>query len=398
MDTQQEKEKHFYKKPEWQIGIIIGFILSGLGIWASIDQTSFKHFLKLANSFIFLSMYSIYFWCSLAVLFVFFFKRKILNSNSVKIKSLEVRLSDAHKEILILKDKTKPFIKRWEEILDKGIRFGSLHYPPMLDFDDASDPIGVGIDILKIIFNGKIHKEHFQVSWQNLSEILYKKDKNHEFTMDIIATPIFETNDRSKQLSFSLPLFYSEIGLYYNCKHEQFGSLEPKTFEMALEYINNIKNSKIICIEGELSHRMITKYFEGNILHIANKNELSIQDLLATIIDETKDSDIVFAETYQADKLIHNKITKGEKQFKKLKNLFKSKQLLYPVVFAMRREDYTLKNYINLKLIELDGPGLGIINLIKKSLSSLGENIRDKDLKKYFIREYSNLTNSQETN
>jgi len=391
MDTHQEK--YFYEKIEWQIGILIALILTGIGIWAQVDTPSFVSSFNWIYSNIFLS---IYFWCLIVFLFVVIYKRKKLSKQKVIIESLEEKLAAAEKEILILKSKTSPFIKRWEEILDQGIRFGSLHYPPMLDFDNVGDPIGIGIDILKIIFNGKINKEYDRVSWQNLVKVLYEKDNNGKFKMDIIATPIFETNERSKLLSFSLPLFYSEIGLYYNCTNDYFKNLETKAFDKAIDFINNLNKLNVICIEGELSHRMIKKHFKGNISRIANKNELSIQDLLATIIDDTINSDIVFAETYQAEKLIQNKLEKGEKRFNKLKNLFKERQLLYPVVFTMRREDYVLKNYINLKLIELDGPGSGIIDLIKKSLFSLGENIHDEDLKKYFIREYSNLTNLQE--
>ncbi|APF20872.1 hypothetical protein Calab_1026 [Caldithrix abyssi DSM 13497] len=386
------QEKVFYQKLDWQIGIAITLALTGLGIWASIDKLSFVSFFKWIYKNIFLSTY---FWWFLVTLFVVLFRRHKVYKQKEKIESLEEELTEAKEEILILKSKTTPFIKRWEEILENGIRFGSLHYPPMLDFDNDGDPIGIGIDILKIIFNGKINKEYYRVSWQNLVKVLYEKDNNNKFIMDIIATPIFETNERSKLLSFSLPLFYSEIGLYYNCENKYFKNLEPKTFEQAIDFINNINNLNVICIEGELSHRMIKKHFEGNISRIASKNELSIQDLLATVIDDSINSDIVFAETYQAEKLIQSKVAKGENRFAKLKNLFKERQLLYPVVFAMRREDYVLKNYINLKLIELDGPGSGIIKLIKASLSSLGENIHDEDLKKYFIREYSNLTNSQ---
>ncbi len=391
MVTRQEKP--FYNKLEWQIGILLALILTGFGIWASIDKPSFVNSFK----WIYLNIFfSIYFWCLIGILLVFIFKRKKLYKQKETIESLENKLINAEEEILILKSKTSPFIKRWEEILEKGIRFGSLYYPPMLDFDSDGDPIGIGIDILKIIFNGKINKEYNKVSWQNLIKVLYEKDNNGKFIMDIIATPIFETNERSKLLSFSLPLFYSEIGLYYNCTNEYFKNLETKAFEQAIDFINNLNKLNVICIEGELSHRMIKKHFQGNISRIANINELSIQDLLATIIDDTINSDIVFSETYQAEKLIQHKLAKGEDRFEKLKNLFKERQLLYPVVFAMRREDYVLKNYINLKLIELDGPGSGILDLIKESLVSLGENIYDEDLKKYFIREYSNLTNSQE--
>ena len=412
------KPVYFYQKSEWQIGLGITFLLFGIGLWVSLDKASFSA----TCVWIYVNIIRcVIFWIVVVGITVFvFYKKGKIKVLSTMIKQKESKISELNrtiddinseitqkenninnlneiiinkeKEIEILKNKTNPFIKRWEEILENGIRFGSIKYPPMLDIDSDGDPIGIGIEILRKIFNGKIKKEYDNVTWQNLVDKLYEKNGDDKFKMDIIATPIFEINERSKLLSSSLPLFYTEIGLYYNSKCMSFKGVTKKSFCDAIQYINNIQYElNVQCIESELSCRMVKKHFKGKNVKTVSKSDLTMENLIATVIDDERNSDFVFAETYQAEKLIRNKISKGETEFNNLKNLFTERQLLYPVVFAMRREDYILKNYINLKLIELDGPGCGVSKLIRDSLNSIGENITDEDLKKYFIREYKDL-------
>jgi hypothetical protein len=303
-------------------------------------------------------------------------------------------------ELKQLPERKKPSIPRWEYFSGNKVRFGSLKYPPMLEFDFNDKPIGIGIHILTKIFEGKLERERKKVTWDNLNKALYEKDDNGNFKIDIIATPIFETHERSNDLAFSLPIFYSEIGLYYNSEDSRFKHLAPQPFEEAKKIINYQKNETLFfyCIEGELSQRLAKKYFNEKQLRLADPRQYSIQSLLETVIDDKEKSDIVFAETYQAEQLIKMKRSEGDLRFNNLKNMLKPKQLLYPVVFALRKEDYVLKNYINLKLIEIDGPGFGINNLIKESLSNvnndfshLEENSKEKFISEFFIRQYHHL-------
>lgn len=403
METNKTSLKKKFDWSKWSFIVGAPFALLALlvGVWLGVDKASFITFFSSK-------------WTWIVTVFAFilgipvWYIRKLSKSNDELLKSntgllnsnkeQEVKLTEILEKI---SEKRPPFIKRWEYLDGNKLKFGSLKYPPMLDFSSTGEPIGIGIDILSKIFNKKLQRQYKALTWEKLNEALYEQDSDGKFNIDIIATPIFETNDRSKNLSFSLPIFYSEIGLYYNASNANFTGLPTKTFAQAKEFIDMQKDDVLFanCIKGEISHKLLKKHFEKKMSEVKDRQELSIQMLLSTIIETEEKSDIVFAETYQAEQLKKMQIQNGNNDFKNLKNLLKPRQLLYPVVFAMRKEDYVLKNYINLKLIEIDGPGSGIVFLINNSLnitdnnfSNMGENAKAEFISEYFVREYNHLT------
>lgn len=381
----------FYKNPVWLIPIVITIILAGLKIWASIDKDSFIKCIKNIWNICKIIFSSIFGVIVFFILYPQIIKLKsIIKPQKLKISLLEDALNEAIKKISKIESKDEPCIKRWEEINSKSIFYGSISYPPMLDIDATGNSIGIGIDLLTKIFGRNIKKRIGTIEWDTMADKLYSNDNDKK--IDIIATPIFETNERSKLMSFTLPIFYSEIGIYVKAgKHFNKTDESCFTFTDAIGRINKFKDNSLQanCIRGEISQHLLSKHFPDKIKQIYKPHELLISSLLESIIIENNEkSDLVFLEVYQVDKFKKGKIENGETQFENLINILKPNELLYPVVFALRKEDYILKNYLNLKLIEINNHGSGIIELIKESLIKLNENLNADEIKKYFIREY----------
>jgi hypothetical protein len=297
-------------------------------------------------------------------------------------------------EIKKLKAKPIPYFDRWGSI--KVIKYGHIDYSPMLYHDNQGNPVGIGITILKKIFNTDFVHASQKMHWDQIEEHLYEKDPEdpNKYLIDIIATPIFETNERSQNVGFTSPIFYSEIGIYCSKGCKFLGHQKPMDFDNAIATLKGFQDKLKFCaIEGELSERMMNKYFgelgkKGNYKPYKAIN-VGLPELLGKVYSGEKD--VAFMETFQADLMTRYN--------DKLINLLNPNELLYPVGFALRKEDYVLRRFINLKLLELDffpEDGKNIMELIKNELENIhnffidAKTDEEKMLKvrKYFIREY----------
>lgn len=318
-----------------------------------------------------------------------------------------------------LKSKATPkFYDRFRIILDNHIRYGHIFYSPLLDYDTAGHPIGIGIAILQKIFGTKKIDKHTTegMQWHQIHTKLYDKDTTYaeRYNIDIIATPIFETNERSEEVSFTIPIFYSEIGLYCKkiCKEGLELSDDDKldlltAVDRLKKYLGEKKEPTFKAIKGEISDKLIRKHFGELLPHKwepFGTDQMKISQLIDAI--DANQSDIAFVETFQAGQ--HPVVKAGNV----VNILSKQKGIWYPVAFALRKEDYVLRRYINLKLLELDlcdgsdddkaNNRSGILWLIKNELEELqkqnkisqffsSSDSNDDKLKKvrqYFIREF----------
>ena len=413
-----EQNKNGFNLGDWKFVVsIVAILVTIIGIWVGVDKNSFVVVSSNKWTYIILSPIFIGYY-------IYTLKRQIINQNE-KIVNQNEKIVNQNKEIVnqnkeivnqnkeivnqnkeivkLRKDleetisKKEPRFKRWEDFLDKkhSIKFGSLEYHPMLKFE-AGEPVGIGIDILKAIFGNKLKPVDGKLTWDSMEKKLYDEDVNER--IDIIATPILETNTRALNMSFSSPLFYSEIGLFVNAKGDIFTKRDEKnlTFEKAVNRIKSSTSLKAKSIKGEISHKLVKKHFPNIEPLKKNKSNYSIEQLMYSVINEEDNtSDLVFMEVYQAEMFKKQKIIEGKKEYENLINVLKPKKLLYPVVFALRKEDYILKNYINLKLLEIEGPSSGISSLIKTSLNkidntfkSIPDNKKDDIVNDYFIRKH----------
>jgi len=249
--------------------------------------------------------------------------------------------------------------KRFEKI--REIKYGFVEYPPLIDHTKNNKIQGIGIDLLKEIFENdktnpiKVQRKR-KVKWNEIEQSLYFRTKTG-YEIDVIATPLFETNTRSKQMLFCTPIFFSEVGIYVNQKsllYEKIGKEKLSLLDAIEKIIAYDGPINVVCIKGEISQKMFDKYLKGKIqgkVTYYDTENREISDLIDKLI-ESKDNDIVFTERYQAEMSDYTKISID--QDKRVVNILKPHSLHYPVSFALRKGEYALRNLINIKLMSLD--------------------------------------------
>jgi hypothetical protein len=307
-----------------------------------------------------------------------FRQRKALRDAEQKIITLNDELNLLKQEDLL---KLEDRFRRFENI--KDIVYGHIEYRPLLYYTEENEPKGIGLRLLEEIF-GKtiIRKAPVRGMWNNVVEKLEKGD------YDVIATPLFETRERSNLVSFCSPIFFSDIGIYVKQDSQLFkGRVKPgsMTFEEAIKLFLSLTDKlKFSAIKGELSGKMVTKHLQipQEKVQWLSFEESNIPDLIDSIMDEFRPSDVVFAENFQANRTRH---VNSEKVI----NILKPHELLYPVSFAVRKRDYILRNYINLKLLEIEEnyPDR-IFGFLRDELNNHpGFKFSMADVKRYFVRE-----------
>ncbi len=256
--------------------------------------------------------------------------------------SLSWGVSLRHKILLLREKSDVTLFRRFEQL--RGIRYGHVRYYPFMDYTKPrNEPTGVGLRVLEELFGPGVLVAHRDGStWANVIDRLVQGD------FDIIATPLFETRERSRKVAFSSPMFFADIGVYVR---------KPLANEKQSFTLNEMKDRLVVLstrfhaevIVGEISEKMVKKY-----LRIPNKRvtrlppeEVQISNLFQNLVAHDRSGDIVFAERLFAEFL-------PEVQEGKVVNILKPKELLYPWGFAMRKQDNVLRHYINIKLMELD--------------------------------------------
>lgn len=236
--------------------------------------------------------------------------------------------------------------KRFEDITQ--LKFSLLEYSPFGYYDLQGNIHGIGIKVLRKIFDFKtidLVEVKGDIGWNNAL------DKLEDKTLDLILTPLFETRSRlAKDIEFCSPLFYSNIGIYVY-KNLETQSLENKlTFNEAIDFLKNkVSKSKWKAkyIVGELSQFLIEKHNLGG--QTVSQTEINNQVFKQIIDDISSDgsesADFTFMEVFKVESFI--------KSGAMVVNILKENQLVYPVSFAIRKEHTVLKNLINLRIMEM---------------------------------------------
>lgn len=284
------------------------------------------------------------------------------SKNGDKIQELENRLA-----------KLPTDYPRFENIRNTGMASGYINYPPYFEVESGGKLAGIGVEVLKSIFSifDQYKLEYIQVgAWIDILSGLRSKK------YDVVATPLYETRTRlyhDSSVAFCLPLFYAEIGLYVRSGSEGKKSLTE------FSAMNNCWNFAFI--KDEVSETMMNKLCDPNessSLEVYGQNDAGYIDLLKSVVDNQSSTNVVAMEVFKAEKLIaDNKLS--------LMNTLKAKQILYPVSFAVRKEDTALRNFINLRIIELLSGGRD--NELQKIIQSEGKRL-GFDAKSIFIHHY----------
>lgn len=276
----------------------------------------------------------------------------------IRIKELEKRLSADPPD----SGKKAEKFERFEEIAHEGIRWAFVDFWPTAFFEQWPGSIrGIGLDLFNEVFDGiPTHLADEIVTWDNMLE------KLEGGAFDVLVTPLYETRDR-KNVSFCLPLFYSDIGVFVRDDDpliltsaagamsyhkllkwgEQFGS------ELQIEYI-----------AGELHDHLCRKVFKNVTAREASPG-CSPGRLLARLRDKNYTSHrLQFIERWQGERA-------GSEE--KLRNLLLPAELLFPVSFVVRSTDDTLRRFINLRLLQIgdEKEGQGIYDLLLASSNAL---------------------------
>lgn len=274
-----------------------------------------------------------------------------------------------------------PKFRRFEQI--KRIKYGHILYRPLLYYDGADNPQGIGVALVTRIFaDVQIEQSNSKALWSNLVTGLASNK------YDIVATPIFETRERSRLIGFCSPMFYSDIGMYVKKDSRILGFLPPnsQSFDEAIGMARRMRPN-IVAIQGEISGKLALKYLDpkkDDIKEWLTPETASVTSLINAVLgSDGSESEVVFAEVFQAEQ------TKPVRDGSVI-NILKRKELLYPVSFAVRKSDYVLKNYINLKLLEIEETvNDGILGIILEELRKQPEytHYTLNEIKNYFVRD-----------
>lgn len=305
-----------------------------------------------------------------------------LSSTRQRLAAAEAKLATIESTMPTPKVEEIIRFRRFENI--EKIVYGHIAYSPLLDHDEAGRPYGVGITLLEMIFgHNRIEALDIKALWSDFVDELASGQ------YDIVATPIFETRERSTKIAFCSPMFYSNIGLYVKKGHKVLGRSGENSwsFDEAIETLQRM-SPKVVAIAGEISGKMALKYL-GLTPEDKSKwldpNRASVASLIKAVNGEGKmECEVVFAEVFQAEQ------TEAVRA-KDVINILKPKALLYPVSFAVRKEDYVLRRYINLKLLQIEEslPD-GVLKVIFDEMQK-NEHYRHytlEDIKRFFVRDY----------
>lgn len=235
-------------------------------------------------------------------------------------------------------------------IKNKEIRCGYVIYPPGCIKDPNTGKLtGIFIDALNEAGKNLGIKISWveEVGWGSMIEGL----NTHRY--DIIGSPVWANATRAKVADFTIPLFYSGIGVIVRKNDNRFNNLSN---------INN-KNIKIATIDGEMSDIIANSQFP-----LAQKVSLpQLSDVSQVLLNVAEGkADVAFVEPYFLNEYLKNNSDN-------LKNIAIQNPIrVFPNTMMIRQGDFKLKAMLNTALRELINNGF-IDRLIDKYQSRPNE-------------------------
>ena len=277
---------------------------------------------------------------------------------------------------------------RFENIKANGVRYGYVKFYPTLGIEDGTNkPIGFGVELLNRIFKdtGVTLKKAGRSKWSNLLDGLTNKPNGQEnYKYDVVATPLYEYTERSDQVEFCKPLFYSDIGAFIN-KEGSLGKYKDQSqqhrFIGLIEDLNKLGSGlKIRVRAGELQQKICSKYLSKAEINLLDEGDYSLEELLMQLSQyEADKSDILFYERWQVEQTDDYK--NGN-----IINLLHPKELLYPVSLVVRKSDDTLRKFIDVRLMEIEDSEDNILDILRNSLSEKDRERLSSKTEDYFYR------------
>ncbi|MBK5208289.1 MAG: amino acid ABC transporter substrate-binding protein [Flavobacteriaceae bacterium] len=208
----------------------------------------------------------------------------------------------------------------------KEIKVGYVSYPPGFIVDpNTKEKSGIFNDVLLAIAEDNNLKINYkeEVTWATMIESL-KTGR-----VDLIANPVWATNERKKNADFSTPVYFSPIGIYVRENDHRFDNDRAK--------INDPK-VKIAGVDGEINTIIGREDFPKAQLN-PFPNNIDVAQLYLEI--ESGRKDVTFAEPMFA----YDYMSKNPG---KIKNIGKDNPIRsYPNSFMFKQNESRFKEFLD---------------------------------------------------
>ena len=237
------------------------------------------------------------------------------------------------------------------------IQVGYISYPPGFIVDpNTKEKSGIFNEILQEIAkrNSLTINYKEEVTWATMIEALQTDRVN------LIANPVWKTEARINNADFSIPAYFSPIGIYVRADDDRFNN-----------DISSINESKIriAAVDGEINSEIAKKDFPNATL-ISFPNNIDVAQLFLEI--QTNKKDVTFAEPMFAFDYM-------QKNPGKLKNIGENAPIRnYANCFMFKKGNNKIANFLNAEIEKLIKDGT-IDKIVDKYLPFPGAAIKATD-------------------
>lgn len=244
-----------------------------------------------------------------------------------------------------------------EVFVNKTIKVGYISYPPGFIVDpNTKEKSGIFNDVLVEIAkrNGLSIDYKEEVTWATMIEVL-KTDR-----VNLIANPVWATQERKENADFSKPVYFSPIGVFVRADDNRFDVDRTK--------INDPK-IKIAAVDGEINNFIGKSDFPKAELK-PFPNNIDVAQLFLEI--QAKKKDVTFAEPMFAYDYM-------QKNPGKLKNIGEKSPIRnYPNCYMYKKGESKVGDFLNAEIDKLIKDGT-IDKIIAKYEPFKGAVIRAND-------------------
>ena len=164
---------------------------------------------------------------------------------------------------------------------DNTINVGFISYPPGFIVDpNTKEKSGIFNDVIVEIAkrNNLTINYKMEVTWATLIEVLILD------RVDLIASPVWATPERKENADFSIPLYFSPVGIYVRADDDRFDDDVNKI---------NAPYVKIAAIDGEINYHVAKADFPQAVV-ISLPNNVDAMQLFLEI--QSNRADVTFVE------------------------------------------------------------------------------------------------------
>lgn len=242
-------------------------------------------------------------------------------------------------------------ISAYDRILQQGtIRCGYVQYPPgCIKNPNTGQLTGVFVEALEEAGKNMGLKVEWaeEVGWGSMIEGL-KADR-----YDLIGSQVWANSTRGKLVDFTVPLFFSGIGVYVRA--------DDVRFDYDLSKINAL-DVRIATIDGEMSD-IISKQDYPKAKTVSHPQLSDNSQILLDLVNNK--ADVTFVEPYVAELFLKNNPAT-------VRNLATDRPIrIFPNSMMMRKGETQLKTMLDTALSELLNTGF-VDQLMRKHVPQVG--------------------------